>query len=222
MARGRQCKKKNPHRLRDAAAGSFWGQFSALWSFLAFLLGKGVTGVVQPLRAVPILQLHPGVPMHLRARGHTRVQAHGGVHRGVPRSWRCRCVHSGCRHAGGAPSPEPRGGKPAILRRAQPVSVQCQGRDYTGINILNSLSRPSDSKILTPAIALLPPGCGIPGFKPRCQVKWGELPWPPQPPKTPALRFFSSSLAILSVSPAAAGRRPHERFSCRLPPPNSW
>lgn len=222
MARGRQCKKKTLTGCGMQPLDHFGGSFRPFGLSWPSCWGRGSLGSCSPSVPCPSYSFTQGcpctcVPVVTRVCKHT-----GGCTGGCRAPGGAGVCTAGAGTQGGAPSPEPQGGKPAILRRAQPVSVQCQGRDYTGINILNSLSRPSDSKILTPAIALLPPGCGIPGFKPRCQVKWGELPWPPQPPKTPALRFFSSSLAILSVSPAAAGRRPHERFSCRLPPPNSW
>lgn len=116
MARGRECKKKTLRGCGMQLLDPFLGCFLALWSFLAFLLGKRGIRIVQPLRAL-LIPLHgcahaPACPCsHACAR--TSGDAHG-----------CAvllCVHRGCRHAqGGAPSPapprpEPRGRKPAIL-----------------------------------------------------------------------------------------------------------
>lgn len=124
--------------------------------------------------------------------------------------------------------PESWGRKKAIPFGCNPCPYNAREGIIPGINILNSPSRPTQSKILRPVIVFLSWDYCVPDSKPQFQEKLRRGP-PPMPvhPKLPGIGqnlciwVFFPFLAILSNPPATVGRRLHECFSCRLPPPNS-
>lgn len=139
----------------------------------------------------------------------------------------CLCGTSmgGCSPA--LPSrPKSWGRKQAIPFGCNPCPYNARGGIIPGINILNSPSRPTQSKILRPVIAFLSWDYCVPEPKPQFWEKLGTAP-PTLPayPKLPGsqqkflhLEFSSFFSSILSNSPAKVRRRV---FSCRLPAPNS-
>lgn len=136
-------------------------------------------------------------------------------------------------HWGVAPQPCPPALKPGDGNRqfscgCNPCTYNAREGIIPGINILNSPTRPTDSKILRPVIVLLSLGLPRSWVQTRISEVGESCPPTPVHPELPRLGqellhlgFFSFSLAILSVSPESARRRLHEYFSCHLPPLNS-
>lgn len=146
----------------------------------------------------------------------TRVFGCAHVH---TRVWVCTSVWM---HGSGGVAPQPcpptlkpREGNRQFSCGCNPCMYNAREGIIPGINILNSLTRPTDSKILRPVIILLSLGLPRSWLQTWVSGEVGES-CPPTlaHPKLPragagaaAFGFFSFSLAILSVSPAVAGRR---------------
>lgn len=245
MARARHCKNTTSKPLRDPKHDSHRYFQISLDAVTAVLTANETTlgqrwSFAQELRVCTRVRVWLRVCAHVSVHGPagTRLGARGCTY--VVGTHRCAHVHTRVwmrtsvrMHGSGgvAPQPCPPTLKPGEGNRqfscgCNPCTYNAREGIIPGINILNSLTRPTASKILRPVNHITV--SGITAFLASNlsfrRSRW-ELPPNPCAPQTPQgwgrsrcvwvfLLFFSHSLRFPC-------RGWEKTLSCRLPPPNS-